>query len=112
MGPLPDDLERLRLPEPMTAPPRRSARPPRHRPKGPFLRGPIPRAWLDGAGRLPGKALAASLVLWRGAGPTGKQTARVTLASLAAPGPNEDSARRGVKAPERDGLIEVIRRPG
>jgi hypothetical protein len=49
----------------MTTPIRPSSRPPRHQPGKPFLKGPIPWIWLEQAGRPPGKAFAAGLVLWQ-----------------------------------------------
>ena len=108
----PLDPEQLRLPESMTAPVRPPSHPPRHRPRERFLKGPIPWAWLDRAGRLPGKALAVGLVLWQLAGMTRKRTIRVCLSSLRSLGLNEDSARRGIKVLERANLIEVRSRPG
>lgn len=111
MPPLPDP-EHFRLPESMTALARPPSRPPRHRPRERFLKGPIPWAWLDRAGRLPGKALAVGLVLWQLAGMARRRTVHVCLSSLGSLGLNEDSARRGIKALERARLIVVRRRPG
>ncbi len=96
----------------MTAPIRPPSRPPRHRPRERFLKGPIPWAWLDRAGRLPGKSLAVGLVLWQLAGLSRKRTIHVCLANVHSLGLSEDSARRGIKALERARLIEVRRRPG
>jgi hypothetical protein len=106
------DPEHLRMPETMTAPITPSSRPPRHRPNELFLRGPIPWAWLDRAGRLPGKALALGLVLWQSAGVLERRTVRLCLASSRVLGLNEYSARRGLQALEHAGLVEVRRRPG
>jgi hypothetical protein len=106
------DPNQFRLPESMTAPIPPSSRPPRHRPGEKFLKGPIPWAWLDSAGRLPGKALAVGLLLWKRAGVARKRTIRLCLANSRALGLNRDSARRGIRALERANLVEVRRRPG
>jgi hypothetical protein len=89
-----------------------SGRPPRHRPGEPFLMGPIPWAWLDRAGRLPGKALAVGLVLWRQAGLKSNRTVHLCLAGSRSLGLREASARRGLKELENAGLVEVRRLPG
>ena len=86
--------------------------PPRHRQGEPFLRGPIPWAWVTTAAALPGKSLAVGLVLWREAGCVTRRTVRVTLARLAGPLLSVDAARRGVRALERVGLVTVEHRPG
>jgi hypothetical protein len=109
MDPHPDQF---RLPESMTAPIPPPSRPPRHWPQEPFLKGPIPWAWLARAGRLRGKALAVGLVLWRRAGVARKRTVRLYQARPEGLGLNEHSARRGLRALERAGLVEVRRRPG
>lgn len=111
MPPLPDP-DRLRLPSSATAPIRLSTRPPRHRPQERFVKGPIPWAWLDRAGQLPGKALGVGLVLWQKAGVTRKRTVRVCQARTTEMGLNEASARRGIRHLEQAGLIEVRRAPG
>jgi hypothetical protein len=108
----PLDPDQFRLPESMTAPITPSTRPPRHRPKEPFLKGPIPWAWLDLASRLPGKALALGLVLWQSAGFHGRRTVHICLANSRALGLNKHSARRGIRALERASLVEVRHRPG
>jgi hypothetical protein len=108
----PDDIERLRLPPSMTSPIRSSHRPPRHRSGERFLKGPIPWAWLDRAGRLPGKALAVGLIIWQKAGVSGNGTVRLCQSKLSDLGLNEASVRRGIIGLERAGLIEVKRRPG
>ena len=109
---LPDDIERFRLPSSMTPPIPSSDRPPRHRSRERFLKGPIPWAWLDRAGRLPGKALAIGLVIWQKAGVSGTGSVRLCQARLPDLGLNEASIRRGIYWLEREGLIEVRRRPG
>jgi len=83
-----------------------------HRLKEPFLKGPIPWAWIDRAGRLPGQALKVGLVLWQKAGYTGKGTIRICLARMRSLGLSEASARRGIKNLEKAGLIKIQRKPG
>jgi hypothetical protein len=108
----PDDVNDFRLPDSMTAPPRPSRRPPRHRAGERFLKGPVPWAWLDRAGRLPGKTLAVGLVIWHRAGmsPTGK--VRLCQTRVSDLGLTETSIRRAIANLEADGLIEVWRKPG
>src|SRR5262245_40184815 len=97
----PFDRERLRLTE--TAP-SRPARPPRHRPGEWFLRGPVPWSWLELAARLPGKALALSLCLWREAGRRRRRTVKLCLPRVGL-GVNEHAARRALRELERAGLV-------
>jgi hypothetical protein len=108
----PFDPEILRFPGSATATLSRPVRPPRHGPGEGFLKGPIPWAWLDRAGRLPGKALAVSLILWQKAGMTGKRTVHLCQARADGLGLNQDSTRRGIRELEHAGVIEVRRRPG
>src|SRR5215468_5398788 len=107
------DPEALRLPqadlqELLSRP---STKPPRHRPGERFLKGPIPWPWLEQAARLPGKALALSLALWREAGYRRRRTVSVSL-SRAGLGVNEQAARRALRALQAAGLVSVLRKPG
>jgi hypothetical protein len=108
----PFDVESYRLPPSATAPPRPSKRPPRHQAGEPFLRGPIPWAWLDRAGRQTGRALAVGLVLWQRSGVTGNRTVRLCQSSLSDLGLNEATTRRGLRALEAAGLVAIQRLPG
>jgi hypothetical protein len=85
---------------------------PRHRAGEKFLKGPVPWDWLDRAGRLPGKALAVALVLWREAGCTKRRTVKFCLGGARAMGLNEQSARRGLRALVGAGLVRVHHLPG
>ncbi len=105
----PFDPSRLAAP-PVALPP--PARPPRHAPGEPFLKGPVPWGWLTSAADLPGKALAVSLVVWFRAGCENRRTVAVTLARLTRMGMSESTARRGLRTLERAGLVSVERRPG
>jgi hypothetical protein len=87
-------------------------RPPRHRPGEKFLRGPVPWGWLDRAGRLPGKALAVALVLWKEAGCLNRREVRLCLNGPLPLGLNRQSARRGLRRLIAAGLVEARHRPG
>src|SRR5262245_20348622 len=106
-----DDLEKFRLRPGMTAPAK-----PRHKPsrfcKVPFLRGPIPWAWLTRAMRLPGRALAVGLVLWRQVGLDGNRTVSLSHARLQECGIDRHTARRGIRSLESAGLVAIRRRQG
>lgn len=88
------------------------ARPPRHAPGEPFLKGPIPWDWLTAAAGLPGKALAVGILVWFRAGCENKRTVAVTLARITRMGMSESTARRGLRTLERAGLVSTERRPG
>ncbi len=87
-------------------------RPPRHRPNGEFLRGPIPLSWLTPAARLPGRTLALALALWFQSGRTGNRQANLTSPILARFGVNRKALYRGLQALEMAGLVRVDRRRG
>jgi hypothetical protein len=90
---------------------RPSRKPPRHQPGQWFLKGPVPWLWLDRAARLPGKALALSLVLWREANRRRQSTVRLCLARVDL-GLDKYAARRALKALETAGLVSTLRKPG
>jgi hypothetical protein len=106
------DLEALRLPRSMTAPMPSPKRPPRHRQGERFLKGPIPWAWLELAGRLPGQALHVAIALWQQAGIVKRRTVRFGLTRLLPMGIGPQAARRGLRNLERIGLVTVSRNPG
>jgi hypothetical protein len=111
----PFDPESLRL-DPAACPkvgkaPARSKKPPRHRPGEWFLRGPVPWPWLEVAARMPGKALAVALCLWREANRRRLSTVKLCLARVGL-GVNEQAARRGLRSLETAGLVSVVRKPG
>jgi len=111
--PDPFDPEAHRLPgSDLQAPASRPVkRPPRHRPGEWFLRGPVPWPWLERAARLPGKALALALVLWREAGRTSCRTVKVSLGRLTL-AVSEQGGRRALRRLEAAGVVSVRRRPG
>lgn len=95
---------------PLIVPP--SPLPPRHQPGEVFLKGPIPWDWLVRAGQLPGKALQVALVLWREAGCRNSRTVPFRLALAVQFGIHADTARRGLHALAKAGLISTRYIPG
>jgi hypothetical protein len=104
------DLDRMRLPPVMTAPP--PGRPPRHRQGEKFLKGPVPWAWLESAMRLPGKALHVALALWWEAGCANRRTVRFCLNGSLPGGLTRQSARRGLRRLAAGGLVTIRHLPG
>src|SRR5262249_33734970 len=72
---------------------------------------PIPLPWFLAACRLPGKALAAALVIWHLAKLKGSDTVALTQAGLNEFGVSRQSKYRALRALEKAGLIAVRRRP-
>lgn len=78
-----------------------------------FLRGPIPRGWLDVAMRLRGKALHVAIELWYRAGLRSRGEVVLSLSSLSSLcGFDRATAARGLTALERAGLVRVVRHVG
>src|SRR4051794_39747235 len=80
---------------------------PRHRPGEKFLKGPIPRKWLEEAASLPGKALHVAIELWFWAGIRGPEGIRLSGASLARLGVKRHAAYRALSWLQGAGLISV-----
>src|SRR5947208_12045589 len=76
----------------------------------PFLKGPIPLAWLRTAMTLPGKALHVALILWYFTG-FNKQARPIVLSptKLSTFGLKRETARRGLMDLEAAGLVTVER---
>jgi hypothetical protein len=106
------DLDRLRLPIEMIGNLGGRKRPPRHRPGDPFIRGPIPYAWMASACRLPGAGLRVAMSFrflccrFRGENRWGLDVIAEGLRV------SPDTARRGLHAAELAGLLSVSREPG
>ena len=85
---------------------------PRPRHGEPFLKGPIPLAWLEAAARLPGKSLHTGLALWFSAGVT--RSSSVPLSNIASQrfGIDRNAKYRALIWLERAGLVSVERGPG
>ncbi len=75
----------------------------------PFLKGPIPLWWLEGAGKLPGKALHVGISLWFLSGVTKSDTVRFNQCQQERYGVKRDAARRAIQALEKANLIAVNR---
>jgi hypothetical protein len=106
-----DPFDPATLQLPVSILPRKSTKPPRHRPGEWFLRGPIPWPWLEAAASLPGKALTLSLVLWREAGRRKNHTIKLCLGRVDL-GVKKAAARRALRRLERAELVTVHRKPG
>jgi len=103
------DPELLRLPTLARA---RSLRPPHHQPGQHFLKGPIPKPWLERAAQAPGRALHVGIALWFQAGMKKRGEIRLGLAQFSDFGLDRFAASRGLAELERAGLVSVIRHPG
>lgn len=78
----------------------------------PFLKGPIPLAWLQDAATLPGKALHVGISLWFLSGVTRSRSVQFNQNRQERYGVKRDAARRGLLALERAGLVSVARSRG
>jgi hypothetical protein len=114
--PLPDpfDPDALRLSDANLDAPRRRvpSRPPRHRPGGKFLRGPIPWDWLQHAARLRGSALHAGLLLWFEVGCCKSRTVAINLTRAAEFQLSPDTMSRALRELETAKLVSIKRPPG
>jgi hypothetical protein len=106
------DLDRLRLPAEKVGNLESSRRPPRHRPGEPFIKGPIPYAWIASACRLPAAGLRVAMAFrflccrFRSENRWGPDTIARGLRI------SDDSVRRGLHSAELAGLLAVEREPG
>ena len=78
----------------------------------PFLKGPIPLAWLNEAAKLPGKALNLGIAIWWLAGMSKTTTFKLTGKALDQLNISRDAASSALKRLESHGLIRVQRAPG
>ena len=78
----------------------------------PFLKGPIPMAWLNAAARLPGKTLNVGLAIWWLAGMSNTTAFKLTRKALDQLAVSRDAASDGLKRLEDNGLILVKRSSG
>ena len=72
------DLEQFRAQRDDQLVPCKPKRPPRHKGREWFLRGPIPGAWLSQALKLSGRAIRVALALWYLAGVGKSRTVKPT----------------------------------
>ena len=78
----------------------------------PFLKGPIPMAWLNVAARLPGKTLNVGIAIWWLAGMSKTTAFKLTRKALNQLGVSRDAASDALKRLQDNGLILVKRSPG
>ncbi len=78
----------------------------------PFLKGPIPMAWLNAAAKLPGKTLNVGIAIWWLAGMSKNSSFKITRKALDQLGVSRDAASDALKRLEEQGLILVKRSPG
>jgi hypothetical protein len=78
----------------------------------PFLKGPIPMAWLNVAAKLPGKTLNVGIAIWWLAGMSETAAFKLTRKALDQLGVSRDAASDALKRLEDNGLILVKRSPG
>jgi hypothetical protein len=78
----------------------------------PFLKGPIPMAWLNEAAKLPGKTLNLGLAIWWLAGMAKTKTFKLTGKALDQLDISRGAAADALKRLEGRGLIRVQRAPG
>lgn len=106
------DLDRLRLPAERVGNLETRRRPPRHWPGDPFIKGPIPYAWIASACRLPGAGLPVAMAYrflccrYRSRNRWGLDAIANGLRI------KSRSARRGLHSAELAGLLAVEREPG
>src|SRR5579883_3424650 len=106
-------LENLRIDQRPIAEKRITPKCVRKRKRGEFLKGPIPLAWLNQAGALPGKSLAVGMALWFLVGlKRTKMDLKLRTAVLNRFGINRKVKTRALTALEGAGLISVSRQPG
>jgi hypothetical protein len=110
------DPEQLRLPPDkvtdLLAGSKVSTRPPRHRTREEFLKGPIPLDWLGLADRLPGRTLAVALALWFEIGRKNRRRVSLTRAIFVRLDVKPKAQYHGLRALEGAGLVRVDRRTG
>lgn len=78
----------------------------------PFLKGPIPMAWLSKAAKLPGKALNVGIAIWWLHGMSKTKPFKLTGKALDQLDISRDAASSALKRLEAQGLIRVQRAPG
>ena len=84
----------------------------RRRQSGPFIKGPVPMVWIDGAYRATGgNGLRLGLSLWWMSGMAGSRTFSVNISRLKV-GQSPRSKWRALKALEDAGLLRRTREPG
>jgi len=78
----------------------------------PFLKGPIPMAWLRSAAELPGKAFQLGIAIWWLRPMSKSENFKLTQRALDYAGISRDATYDALKRLEARGLIRVQRSPG
>ena len=78
----------------------------------PFLKGPIPMAWLKAAADLPGKAFQLGIAIWWLRPMSKSENFKLTQKALDYVGISRDATYDALKRLEARGLIRVQRSPG
>lgn len=78
----------------------------------PFLKGPIPMAWLKSAAELPGKTLHLGIAIWWLYPMSKTQSFKLTRKALDYVGISRDAAYDALKRLEERRLVRVERLPG
>jgi hypothetical protein len=78
----------------------------------PFLKGPIPMAWLKAAAELPGKAFQLGIAIWWLRPMSKSENFKLTQKALDFVGISRDATYEALKRLEARGLIRVQRSPG
>jgi hypothetical protein len=78
----------------------------------PFLKGPIPMAWLKAAAYLPGKAFQLGIAIWWLRPMSKSENFKLTQKALDYVGISRDASYDALKRLEARGLIRVQRSPG
>ena len=78
----------------------------------PFLKGPIPMAWLNAAAKLPGKTLNVGIAIWWLSGMSKTTAFKLTRKALNQLGVSRGAALDALRRLEENGLILVKRLPG
>ncbi len=75
----------------------------------PFIKGPIPLAWVQQAAKLPGRTLHLGMTLWYLAGVRRSNKGAVSYKVAEHFGLNRYTVYRGLKRLEKAGLVVVLR---
>ena len=106
------NLDRFRLPSDRPIFSRERPRRPVSKKGEPFLKGPVPMAWLREASSLPGKALHVAVEIWFQVGLKRSGEVALSLSQFKKSGISRSTASRGLAQLEEAGLVVVKRAPG
>ena len=101
------NIEDFRAPTSPVSVSKKPTSPPRRKPAGWFIKGPIPGEWISLASKLPGRSLHVALALRYLSGLQKTHRVKFTGQTRDQFGIPPDAARRGLQALERGGLVAV-----